>query len=632
MESIATTGRFGKSPFHELPHVSSLRGVLVVYSPTMTTRKPRPVLGINAIYHESSAALVIGDYIVAAAEEERFSRVKHAKKAAIEHTLELPFRAIEWCLHRAGLAMDDVAGVGYSFSPRLRLDHNADLAEAATLLPGAWGTSDGERRVHELCRLVRRILERWFAVDLTGRFHYLPHHDCHLASAFYPSPFREAAVISVDGIGEWTTTAIAHGTPSGLATLATQVYPNSIGFLWEKLTDFLGFHRNHDECKVMGLASYGDPTVYRPAFDELVTVDDDGFTMHADRLRFRREDDHTALEPLFGPRRLPGEPLAYEGDDRRHADVAAALQALTEDLFRHLGRRAAAASGSRHCCLAGGVALNCVANGVLVREGLFDDLFVQPAAHDAGTALGAAFLLSRRDGPSPAAATRCPRSHAYLGPAFDDDECRAALERWRLDGAVVATAPDDDELLAEVARRLAEGRVVAWFDGALEWGPRALGHRSILADPRNGQMRDILNHRVKHREPFRPFCPSVLAEHAAAWFYLGPPAAPLAAADFMLFAYPTRPDRAAAIPAVVHVDGTSRIQVVHADVTPRYHRLITRFHELTGVPLVLNTSFNDREPIVCTPDDAIRCFRATAIDDLVLGGHLVARERTTHGR
>ena len=581
--------------------------------------KRKLFLGINAVYHESAAALVEDGKIIAAVEEERLIRVKHAKKATIEGTLTMPVNAIEWCLDKANTTFDEISGVGYSFSPKLRFEKNKSLDDGHHIPKGAWGTPEGERRLFELSRLTSRVLSRWFKSDLTGRFFFIPHHRCHLASAFFPSPYEEAAVLSIDGIGEWATTAIAHGKGPELELLEEIDYPHSIGFLWEKFTDFLGFCRNHDECKVMGLASYGDPSVYRDAFSSLINVDKDGFTVNVEKLRFRHEKDFQELIPLFGPPRLPGEPLEYQENGKRHANIASSLQEVTDKAILAIAKRTKELTKAKKLCIAGGVALNCVSNGVLAQEGIFEDIWIQPAAHDAGTAVGAAFDLYHRSNQERAANV----SSVYLGPSFSSDDYEEAMKRFRLNEQRVNY---EGSIASKVAKLVSEGNVVAWFQDALEWGPRALGNRSILADPRNGEMRNIINRRVKHREDFRPFCPSVLAEKAHEWFDFGESA--IHAAEYMLVAYPTRKEKQSLIPAVVHIDGTARIQMVKKEVAPLYHEMISHFHSLTGVPIVLNTSFNDREPIVCTPDEAIRCFLVTAIDYLALGPYLIARKKT----
>ena len=504
------------------------------------------------------------------------------------------------------------------FPPKLRYEKNKDLADGLELPQGTWGTAEGERRFFELNRLVSRVLSRWFKSDLTGRFFFIPHHQCHLASAFYPSPYERAAVLSIDGIGEWATTAIAHGKQNELNLIEEVTYPHSIGFLWEKFTDFLGFRRNHDECKVMGLASYGDPSIYRDAFSSLVNIKHDGFTVDLDKLRFRDEKDFQALVPLFGAPRFPGDALDYQKNGRRHANIAASLQEVTDQAILSLAKRTKELTKADRLCIAGGVALNCVSNGVLAQEGIFEDIWVQPAAHDAGTALGAAFELYHRNGGE----RLIKGTSVYLGPSYSDEECRVAIDKFQLTDSLATPEKSVEE---EVAKLVAKGNVVAWFQGGLEWGPRALGNRSILADPRNVEMRNILNRRVKHREDFRPFCPSVLAEEAKDWFDFG--SSPIDAAQYMLVAYPTLKEKQSLIPAVVHIDGTARVQLVKDTMAPKYHRVIKAFYELTGVPILLNTSFNDREPIVCSPDDAIRCFLVTEIDYLALGPYLITRKK-----
>lgn len=576
-------------------------------------------LGINGAYHETSACLVIGDRIVAAAEEERFNRIKHGKCATIENANLLPWHAIDFCLHQGGIAFDDLEGVGYSIEPEARWEANHESGTLETSGRRSWGGHAGERVYRDLTMTVPNLLERVHGCDLDGRFHFLSHHLCHLASAYHPSPFASAALLSLDGIGEWESTALARGEGGEIEVLHRHGFPDSLGFLWEKITAYLGFRKNHDECRVMGLAAYGDPSRHREAFARLVTRDGEGgFAMDDSLLRFRDEDGFEGLEALLGPRRHGHERLCWQGGDRRHADVAAALQERTEEVIVDLGRDLARRTGLSRLALAGGVALNCVANARLHREGIFEDIWVQPAANDAGTAIGAACLLARRSGRRFVGEAQ---AGPYLGPSFDVDRVDEAIRSFGM-GDAVMTIPEAENL-DWVAEQLKRGEVVAWFQGAMEFGPRALGNRSILADPRREEMRDVLNRKVKHRELFRPFCPSVLAERADDWFEVG--SKPPSASDYMLMALPIRPERRQAIPAVSHVDGTSRIQRVHREQTPLYHALISAFAEKTGVPLLLNTSFNDREPIVCSPEDALRCFLKTSIDVLVLGSRILKK-------
>ncbi|MDC0671972.1 carbamoyltransferase family protein [Nannocystis radixulma] len=564
------------------------------------------ILGINAAYHESAACLIDDGVVVAAIEEERLTRRKHGKTSEPHTGHELPLRAIDHCLGAAGIGLGDVAWVAYSINPQARL-RNRELVDR--VVEGGWGSASGEQQFHDL---LQRVPQQLLDLGMKGEFKWLGHHLCHAASTYYPAPFDEAAVLCIDGIGELGSTLFCRGEGARLEVLDEIVYPHSIGFLWEKLAKYLGFSE-YDACKVMGLASYGDPERYLAQFQRLLSLDPDGrFLLDGDRLRFRVED-YEPLEQLFGlARRDRGEPLTAA-----HHHIASALQEITNRALRHMVDHLAARTGSRNLCMAGGVALNCVANRVAFEASSFERLYVHPAAHDAGTALGAALfvwhgLLGHRE--------RTPMHTPYTGPAFANDTIEAELQR---SGLVYRRVPDVEQAAAAL---LADGKIVGWFQGALEFGPRALGNRSLLADPRAPDMKDILNARVKHRESFRPFAPSVLVEEAGQWFDI---AKPSPTADFMLLAYPARPEVRDRIPAVVHVDGTSRIQTVRSETNPRYHRLISAFFRLTGVPMVLNTSFNDNEPIVCSPSDAIRTFRETRIDALAIGDFLVEASQQT---
>jgi carbamoyltransferase len=565
----------------------------------------RYVLGINSAYHESAACLLQEGVPVAFAEEERFNRRKHGKLARVDNADELPREAIHFCLRRAGINLAGVEAVGYSFSPPLRL-RNIGLAGHEGSRD--WGSGAGEELFQRRLGAIPETLEDLFGARVSDRFHWLEHHLCHAASAYLLSPFDEAAVLAVDGIGEFGTVWLGHGQGAELRKLGEIEYPHSLGFLWEKLAEFLGFDE-YDACKVMGLAAYGDAQTFALAFATLLSSNEQGeLRLAADTLRFR-SDDFGPLESILGPRRRPGEPLTA-----RHSGIAAALQKATDkallDLAASLRRRTA----SSRLCLAGGVALNCVSNRVLQESGLFEELYIQPAAHDAGTALGAAaWLWCRHSGGNRAFVLE----HPYLGPEYSDAELAAVLERCGLPYRRSADPP------AEAAALIADGAVVGWFQGRMEAGPRALGNRSLLADPRRPGMRAIINEKVKHRESFQPFAPAVLAERTADWFRIPGRSWP---SDFMLLACAVRPERAKRIPAVVHADGTSRIQTVRAETNPLFHGLIAEFERRTGVPMVLNTSFNDSEPIVCSPEDALRTFGNTRIDALWLGNFVVERE------
>jgi carbamoyltransferase len=430
--------------------------------------------------------------------------------------------------------------------------------------------------------------------------------------------------LCIDGIGEFDTTSLAACRGGELRVLEQVEYPNSLGFVWEVITSFLGYRSNIEEGTVMGLAAYGDPSVFMSAFDSLISVDADG-SFTADLTGQVGPGNLASLEALFGmPRRLPYEPVAWQGRNRRHADLAAALQAKTNQVFLHLAERAKGLTGLDRLVIAGGVGLNCVATGVVAESGLFRDLYVQPASGDAGTAVGAAlFLAAEQDH-----VAADPMMTPFLGPDFSDNECESALKRHRLDYRRV------DDPIGEAVELIERGLVVGWFQGRMEFGPRALGNRSLLANPTLAGVRHVMNLQVKHREDFRPFCPTILEAHADEW--LDYDEEMCAASRWMLATYPVRRQARERIPAVIHLDGSCRPQILREVDNPLFFELVERFHERTGVPMVLNTSFNDREPIVCSPDDACACFLKTRFDAMVMGPFLVTglkpwERRTTLG-
>lgn len=589
----------------------------------MPRGRGRLILGINCAYHESAAALVRDGEVEFAIEEERLTRRKHAKAARVTNPDELPWHAIRACLESSpDLALSNLDAIAYSLEPHRRLAL-IDVDPYPIDDHMAFGTRSGEEEFDRRVLGIPRILAGAAGDEsLIHRCHFVPHHRAHAASAFHASPFRHAAILVVDGIGESATTWLGRGTPDGLEKLEQLDYPQSIGMLWERVAVYLGF-TEFDACKVMGLAAYGDPESFASEYDRLFrVVDHEGgslFVIDPALARFRAGDVR-GLESLFGPRRTRDQPA----DLPRFANVAAGLQRRTEEAVLALARRLARATGECNLVYAGGVALNCVANARLEREGPFSSLFVMGAAHDAGTAIGAAFDVAdyengtREQNRGRSAVGITP----FLGPSYDVIAIDAAIVR-----AGLAAEPVDDpaRLAASV---IASGQIVGWFQGRLEFGPRALGGRSLLADPRRGELRDRLNQRVKHRESFRPFGASILAESAADWFEF--PAGRSAATScrgLMILAYPIRPGRASLIPAVLHRDGTCRLQFVDCDQNPLFHALISKFRELSGVPLVLNTSFNDQEPLVASPDDALKTFGTTDIDALFLGDRLVRRAR-----
>ncbi len=587
--------------------------------------EPRLVLGINCAYHESAAALLLDGEVIFAIEEERLTRRKHAKTARVTNPDKLPWHAIRACLNEIpGATFREIDAFAYSLAPGRRLDLIAGDCYPLDDAEG-FGSRRGEEEFNRRVLGVPQILARTAHDDsLPERFHFVPHHRAHAACAFHTSPFERAAILVIDGIGETSTAWLGRGSPEGLEVIEEIAYPQSIGMLWERVAVYLRF-TEFDACKVMGLAALGDPDRFHAEFDRLFrVVDPDGGLCGQDSPPFRidpnlaqfRRNDVRGLESLFGPRRTSGEDLV---EVKRFADVAAGLQRRTDAAVLALARRLARATGEDNLAYTGGVALNCLSNGRLEREGPFGSLFVFGAAHDAGTAVGAALDVACQTG-APLEARRPAHSvlTPFLGTDCDDREIHRAISQWGFRAEKVDDAP------AAAASLIAAGRIVGWFQGQLEFGPRALGGRSLLADPRRAEIRAALNAWIKHREAFRPFGAAIRAEDASAWFEI-PADRPGAAScrEFMVVAYRVRPERPGLIPAVVHADGTCRIQVVDRERNPRFHALLGRFGELTGVPLVLNTSFNDREPLVATPDHALRMFADSDIDALFLGDHLV---------
>jgi carbamoyltransferase len=555
------------------------------------------ILGVNSVFHESSAALVVDGKVVAACEEERFSRVKHGKEAHVDNPHVMPEQAIRYCLDVAKLKPADIDKVAYSFNPKLRADHFRAEWWPEPALEAVF--LDHLAKVEDA---VSAVMGRKIGKSLQ----FVPHHLAHAASAYYPSGFDKAAILVVDGIGEADCSMLAKGDGQRIEILETFRFPHSLGFVWEHLSAYLGFS-SYDASKVMGLAAYGDPEVYRKEFASIVHVSGDSYAVD-DAIDFRTFEGE-GLKALFGPRRYEGEEIA-----KRHMDIAAALQEMTDHAIVALARRLERLVGGHKLCYSGGVALNCVTNTLIGRMTGFTDIFISSAPHDAGTAIGAALVahFSQR-GAKPTSGGDTP----YLGPEFKEKDILKAIE------AAGLTARKCKNAAREAADLIADGNIVGWFQGRMEFGPRALGNRSLLADPRRPDTRAILNRRVKHREDFRPFAPSVLAEHAADWFDLGPVTR---SHEFMLFACPAQPGKAEKIPAVMHEDGTARVQTVRRAANPRYHDLISHFHARTGVPMVLNTSFNDSEPIVCTPTHAIATFRGAGLDALFIGDYCLTAQ------
>jgi carbamoyltransferase len=548
------------------------------------------ILGINCVYHESAAALLVDGKLVAAAEEERFNRIKHGKEAVYDNPHQFPERAIRYCLKQAGLKARDIDHVAYSFDPKLR----------RTRFKAEWWFPQWEDVFLLRLGQVQGVAEELFERSLRQKFHFVSHHLAHAASAYFPSGFDRAAILNIDGIGEVAGSTLAKAVGQRITTVESFDYPHSLGFLWEVFSGYLGFS-SYDASKVMGLAAWGDPKAFRRQFEEIVRADNDNYGVNQDFIGFHG-NKYDKLAALIGPGRLA------DSDELqpRHADIAAALQEATNAAVMALVRRIKRRVPCDNLCLAGGVGLNCVTNEVVRKSGEFANLFIPSAPHDAGTAIGAAFLVHTAKQKKPA---QRGYSTPYLGPSFKRSEILAAVKSAGLK-AKRSKSPG-----REAAKMIADGKIVAWFQGRMEFGPRALGNRSLLADPRRPEMRDILNQKVKHREDFRPFAPSVMAEHADEWFQIG---TPTASHEFMLFAPAVMHEQRNRIPAVVHQDGTARVQLVSRKSNPRFHELISCFYEQTGVPVVINTSFNDSEPIVCTPMDAIVTFRKSGIDALFM--------------
>jgi carbamoyltransferase len=569
-------------------------------------------LGINAAFHDPAACLVRDGQIVAAVEEERFTRIKHGKRPIPFSTYELPFHAVDFCMKQAGIRLKDVDHVAYSFDPYLLLGGRAGDAQIPIPLHGgASAASEWESPWdplslsaivnaprHLASGVPHHLQQHCSGLPETGpdRWHYVPHHLAHAASAFHASPYEAAAVMTLDGRGEQATTSYYIGQGQELVDHGVVTMPHSLGLLYEQVTSYLGYLHSSDEYKVMALASFGKPE-YVERFRELVRVVGDG----------RYVVRPVNLHEWFGPPRIRGGPL-----EQRHYNLARSLQQVLEETTLELAGWLYDSTRQQALCLAGGVALNCVLNARLRSQGPFKDVWVQPAAGDAGTALGAALWVDAQIKPS-RGQRRSTMEHVFWGPAYDDDEIEGLLRRAKVSYRRLENIPE------ETAALLERDLIIGWFQGAMEFGPRALGARSILASPITASMQDRLND-IKDREDFRPVAPVVLEEEAHEWFV------DARVSPFMLFVFDVMPDKAARIPAVRHVDGTARVQTIRRSQHPFYYDLLKAFKRRTGVPVLVNTSFNVRsEPIVCTPRDAVSAFFASPLDALVIGSFLVQK-------
>ncbi|MEW6132428.1 MAG: carbamoyltransferase [Pseudomonadota bacterium] len=592
------------------------------------------LLGLSAYYHDSAAVLLKDGQIVAAAQEERFSRKKHDAR--------FPINALNYCLAEAGIPLAQVDRVAFYDKPFLKFERLLEtyLAFAPKgfrsfrMAMPLWL----REKLFQKDLLAKELKSLEPGVDWLGRLLFSEHHLSHAASAFFPSPFEEALVLTMDGVGEWATTSAAIGRGNSLEIFKEIHFPHSLGLLYSAFTYYLGFKVNSGEYKVMGLAPYGEPKYAQTILDHLIDLKPDG-SYRLDQSYF---DYCTGLamtnvkfDALFGaPPRKPDDPLT-----QREMDLAASVQAVTEEAVLKMTRALREETGIENLCLAGGVALNCVANGKVLRDGAFKNIWVQPAAGDAGGALGAALAAHHLalDQPRQVSSGHDSMRGAYLGPEYSQADIEARLAAAGAKFSVLT----QEEIIERTAGLLAGENVVGWFQGRMEFGPRALGGRSILGDPRLPQMQSVLNLKIKYRESFRPFAPSVLREHVADWFELDVDSPYMlmvadvaksrridtAGQEVGLFGIEKLKVPRSTIPAVTHVDYSARIQTVHADTNPRYHALISRFHEKTGCPVLINTSFNVRgEPIVCTPEDAFRCLMGTEMDALVIGNCLLLKQ------
>ena len=572
------------------------------------------ILGINAYHGDASAAITKDGQLIAAVEEERFNRKKHCAG--------FPTAAVRYCLEAANIPVDELDHVGISRDPSAHL--HKKILFSITRLPNLSGLIAARlanaAKVHDLRVELARALD--VPPEFRAKIHKVEHHRAHMASCFLVSPFDRAAILSIDGFGDFISTMWGVGENNQIDVLGQIEYPHSAGIVYTATSQYLGFPKYGDEGKVMGLAAYGRPR-YLEQFRDMIRTDDGGgfklhlnyFMHHSEGVDMTWEDGSPTIGRIFsdkfinafGPTRLAGEPLTSF-----HEDIAASLQARLEEVCFHILDRLHHQTKSDRLCLAGGVAYNSVMNGKILLNTPFREVFVQPAAGDSGTALGVCYYIYN-------VVLQQPRSfvmeHAYTGPEFANGHIEGVVKGSDSDWRELS----DQELTHAAAQAIADGKIVGWFQGRMEFGPRALGNRSIVVDPRRPEMKDVLNARIKKREPFRPFAPSVLEECVGEYFEQTHPS------PAMLMVYQVKKDKRGIIPAVTHVDGSGRLQTVDRRTNPRYHRLISDFERLTGVPVVLNTSFNEDEPIVCTPEEALNCFQRTRMDVLFLGNYMLQR-------
>jgi len=586
------------------------------------------ILGISAFYHDSAACLVKDGEILSAAQEERFTRKKH------DHNF--PQKAIEFCLKDAGISAEQLDLIAFYDKPFLKFERLLETYLAYAPVGIKSFIKAMPLWIKEKLWMKEMIKEK---LGYTGKIIFPEHHESHAASAFYPSAYNKAAIITMDGVGEWTTTSYGIGEGNEIQLYADIKFPHSLGLLYSALTYYTGFKVNSGEYKVMGLAPYGEPKYKKLIYDHLIDVKEDGsFRMNMEYFNYCQGLTMTneKFNKLFGgPPRIPETNLT-----QKQMDIARSLQEVTEEIVLKIGSHVYKETKSKNLCLAGGVALNCVANGRLLREGPFENIWIQPAAGDAGGALGAALIgwYKYHNKPRTAANGKSDKQKgSYLGPQFTDEEIKSFVQSLNLS----AKKYDEDELIETTANLINSDKVIGWFDGKMEFGPRALGSRTIIGDARSPKMQATMNIKIKFREGFRPFAPSVLFEKVSEYFEIEKES------PYMLLTADVKKERRipmtdeeqkkwgidklnvvrSDIPAVTHVDYSARLQTVHKETNPRYHKLISKFEEKTGCAVIINTSFNVRgEPIVCTPEDAYRCFMRTNMDYLVLGSYILNKE------
>ena len=584
------------------------------------------ILGINAYHGDSSAAIIRDGKLVAAIEEERIRRIKH--------WAGVPTEAVKFCLKEAGIRFGDLEHIAINLNPRV--NHLRRLLFVLRRRPELRLILERLKKLGKTAGIGEAIAKAFPGEKLKAQVHHIEHHLSHLASSYLCSPFKDAVNLSVDGFGDFASAAWGPGTDGELRIDGRVYFPHSLGIFYSALTQFIGFPHYGDEYKVMGLAPYGEPR-YLEAMRKIVQIQSDGtFRLGLDCFRHHREkvpytwDDGSpevgtlfapALEQLLGPARQKEEPL-----EQRHKDLARSIQAMYEEAFFALVNSLHKKYGGENITLSGGCAMNSVANGKVTHQSPFKHVYIQSAAGDAGGAIGAALVAARQLNQQSGSRSPDPRfhmDHAYYGPQFSEDEFKSLLDAEagaiKNAGCSIIEFNDTDNLCKATAQAISEGKVIGWFQGRLEWGPRALGNRSILGDPRRADMKDILNQKIKRRESFRPFAPSILREEVAAWFETE------ADVPFMMQVFQVRAEKRGIIPATTHADGSGRLQTVHRQTNPLYHQLISAFRDLTSVPMVLNTSFNENEPVVCHPREALDCFLRTKMDVLVLGARMIRR-------